>query len=76
MKYVDFVMGNSSSGIIEAPSLKVPTINIGERQKGRVKGSSIIDVEPSRDKILEAAKVAEQMNKATIKMPISVNIIK
>ncbi len=69
MKYVDFVMGNSSSGIIEAPSLKVPTINIGERQKGRVKGSSIIDVEPSRDKILEAAKVAEQMNKATITNP-------
>jgi GDP/UDP-N,N'-diacetylbacillosamine 2-epimerase (hydrolysing) len=37
MKYVDAVVGNSSSGIIEAPSLKVPTINIGDRQKGRIK---------------------------------------
>jgi len=69
MKYVDFVMGNSSSGIIEAPSLKVPTINIGERQKGRVKANSVIDVEPCKNKILHAVKIVEQMDKAMITNP-------
>lgn len=43
MKLVDCVIGNSSSGIIEAPSFKIPTINIGNRQTGRVKSKSIID---------------------------------
>lgn len=38
------LLGNSSSGIIEAPSLGIYTINIGDRQKGRVRGNSIIDV--------------------------------
>jgi GDP/UDP-N,N'-diacetylbacillosamine 2-epimerase (hydrolysing) len=42
MKYVDAVVGNSSSGIIEAPSFKIGTIDIGDRQKGRVKAESII----------------------------------
>lgn len=44
MKNVKCVIGNSSSGIIEAPALKIPTINIGNRQKGRLKAKSIIDV--------------------------------
>ena len=39
-----FLIGNSSSGIIEAPSLGVRTINIGDRQKGRVRGNSVMDV--------------------------------
>ena len=43
MKYCKAVIGNSSSGIIEAPAIGVPTINIGERQKGRVRAPSIID---------------------------------
>jgi len=46
MKYVDAVVGNSSSGIIEAPSFKIGTINIGDRQTGRLKAESIIDCEP------------------------------
>lgn len=37
------VIGNSSSGIIEAPSFRIPTLNIGERQRGRVRSSSVID---------------------------------
>ena len=37
------ILGNSSSGILEAPSLKIPTINIGYRQKGRLKSKSIVD---------------------------------
>lgn len=43
LKYVDAVVGNSSSGIIEAPSFKIGTVNIGDRQKGRIKAGSVID---------------------------------
>ena len=43
MNYVSLVLGNSSSGIIEAPSLGVPTINLGDRQAGRIKPPSVID---------------------------------
>ena len=42
MKHSKFVIGNSSSGILEAPSLKTPSIDIGERQKGRLKSNSIL----------------------------------
>ena len=35
LKYVDVVVGNSSSGLLEVPSFKIPTVNIGDRQKGR-----------------------------------------
>ena len=51
MKYVDAVVGNSSSGIIEAPSFKIGTINIGNRQKGRIKAKSIIDCGPNYNSI-------------------------
>jgi UDP-N-acetylglucosamine 2-epimerase len=47
MKYATAVIGNSSSGIIEAPSFKVPTVNIGDRQKGRVRAESVMDCEPA-----------------------------
>lgn len=53
---VDAVIGNSSSGIIEAPSLKVGTLNIGDRQKGRVKAKSVIDCDPNRASIEEGLK--------------------
>lgn len=58
MKYVDAVVGNSSSGIYEAPSFKIPTINIGSRQKGRLQSSSIINCEPNKDDILKAINIA------------------
>tara|TARA_Y100001980_G_C14556714_1_gene349572 strand:+ start:16293 stop:17459 length:1167 start_codon:yes stop_codon:yes gene_type:complete len=48
IQFVDGVIGNSSSGIIEVPSFKKGTINIGERQRGRIKASSIIDCEANR----------------------------
>lgn len=51
LKYVDGVIGNSSSGLIEAPSFKIGTINIGDRQQGRVKGDTIIDCLPERRSI-------------------------
>lgn len=43
LKHVDAVIGNSSSGIWEVPSFKIPTLNIGDRQKGRYKPNSVID---------------------------------
>lgn len=48
------LLGNSSSGIIEAPSLGTYTINIGDRQKGRVRGKSVIDVSCRTDVIVKA----------------------
>jgi len=51
MKYVDAVIGNSSSGIIEAPSFKIGTINIGNRQAGRIRAKSVIDCLPDVDSI-------------------------
>lgn len=58
MRYVDAVVGNSSSGIIEAPSFKVPTINIGDRQKGRFQAESVINCRPEKKDILESFKKA------------------
>lgn len=58
MSHSDVVIGNSSSGIIEAPSFKIATVNIGSRQKGRIKAKSIIDCEPKKDKIIEAINKA------------------
>jgi GDP/UDP-N,N'-diacetylbacillosamine 2-epimerase (hydrolysing) len=49
---VDAVVGNSSSGLVEVPSFKKPTINIGDRQRGRLKAASVIDCEPDRTSIL------------------------
>ena len=57
VKHVDGVVGNSSSGIIEVPTLRKGTVNIGDRQLGRIKAESIIDCEPDRDSICEAIKI-------------------
>ena len=54
LQYVDTVAGNSSSGLAEAPSFKIGTINIGDRQKGRIKADSVIDCEPRKESILQA----------------------
>jgi UDP-N-acetylglucosamine 2-epimerase (non-hydrolysing)/GDP/UDP-N,N'-diacetylbacillosamine 2-epimerase (hydrolysing) len=54
MKLASAVIGNTSSGVIEAPALKVPTVNIGPRQSGRLKASSIVDC----DETTEAAVAA------------------
>ena len=51
MYHCELLIGNSSSGIIEAPSFKKPVINIGIRQKGRVRAKNIIDVELNREQI-------------------------
>ena len=56
LKFVDGILGNSSSGILEAPTLKTPTINIGDRQKGRLRAKSIIDVSAKSKHITSAIK--------------------
>ena len=48
------VLGNSSSGIVEAPALQVPTVNIGDRQKGRMRAQSVLDCPPEREAIRRA----------------------
>lgn len=62
MSQCTMVIGNSSSGIIEAPSLKVPTVNIGTRQKGRVMADSVINCDTSYDGILSAILKARDFN--------------
>ena len=52
LKYCNGVVGNSSSGIIEAPSLKTWTINIGSRQKGRIRAPSVFDVKSNKKEIV------------------------
>jgi len=58
MKYSSVVIGNSSSGIIEAPAFGIPTINIGDRQKGRVSANSVIHISTQRDAITNALNKA------------------
>jgi len=56
LQFVDAVVGNSSSGLIEAPSFRIGTINIGDRQKGRVRAASVIDCEPTEGSIIAAIR--------------------
>lgn len=58
VKYSAAVIGNSSSGIIEAPSFGVPTVNIGDRQKGRMQAQSIIQCKPEKADICRAITLA------------------
>lgn len=55
---VDAVVGNSSSGLYEVPSFKKPTVNIGDRQKGRVQATSVINCRPQFEAILRAISTA------------------
>jgi GDP/UDP-N,N'-diacetylbacillosamine 2-epimerase (hydrolysing) len=59
---VDVVVGNSSSGLLEIPSLKKPTVNIGNRQAGRLQASSVIDAQPHSDEVTQAIRVALSEN--------------
>ena len=56
LQYVDCVIGNSSSGLLEAPTFKIGTINIGDRQSGRLKANSVIDCIPKTESINNALK--------------------
>ena len=58
MRYAEFVLGNSSSGIIETPAFHIPTVNIGDRQKGRLQSASIVNCADDTASIVEAIKNA------------------
>ncbi|RDV16122.1 UDP-N-acetylglucosamine 2-epimerase (hydrolyzing) [Pontibacter diazotrophicus] len=58
LQHVDVVAGNSSSGLIEVPSFRIPTIDIGDRQRGRIKASSVISCDPDYSSIKEAFEKA------------------
>lgn len=58
LKHAEMVIGNSSSGLLEAPAFGVPTVNIGNRQNGRIRPSSVIDCDEDRESIERAIALA------------------
>jgi GDP/UDP-N,N'-diacetylbacillosamine 2-epimerase (hydrolysing) len=56
LAHIDGVVGNSSSGLLEAPTFHIGTINIGDRQKGRLEATSVIDCQPFKQDILKALR--------------------
>jgi UDP-hydrolysing UDP-N-acetyl-D-glucosamine 2-epimerase len=58
LREADAMVGNSSSGLIEAPSFRLPVVNIGSRQRGRLRAANVIDVEPAKDEILAGLRRA------------------
>ena len=58
LQHVDLLLGNSSSGIIEAASFALPVVNVGIRQRGRERGRNVLDAEPTVESILDRVAVA------------------
>jgi UDP-hydrolysing UDP-N-acetyl-D-glucosamine 2-epimerase len=58
LQQVDLLLGNSSSGIIEAASFALPVVNVGMRQRGRERGRNVLDAEPAVESILDRVAVA------------------
>ena len=58
LKHLDLMIGNSSSGLTEAPSFKMPVVNIGDRQKGRTRAANVIDTGYDAEEILEGIRRA------------------
>ena len=61
MKHASFIIGNSSSGILEAPTFKLPAINIGRRQIGRFQSNNVINVDFDKDEIIKAIHKASSI---------------
>lgn len=66
LQFVKVAVGNSSSGIIEVPSFGIPTLNIGDRQKGRLASKSVVNCGTSKDEVIAGLKLclSEEMQKA------------
>ena len=67
LRYVDAVVGNSSSGIIEVPSFRIPTLDIGDRQKGRIASDSVVHCGTDKREIVDGLSIVlslEQKDKA------------
>lgn len=58
LKHISIIVGNSSSGIIEAPSFGIPAINIGTRQRGRERALNVIDTDYGKDAIIKSIRTA------------------
>jgi UDP-hydrolysing UDP-N-acetyl-D-glucosamine 2-epimerase len=58
LREADVMIGNSSSGLIEAPSFGLPVVNVGSRQRGRLRAANVIDVEPARNEIVAGVRRA------------------
>ena len=58
MKHAEFVLGNSSSGIIETPAFRIPTVNIGDRQRGRLQSESTVNCGSTETEIIAAVRTA------------------
>lgn len=69
LKHVDAIVGNSSSGLYEAPSLGLPAVNIGDRQKGRLRAASVVDCEPQARAIAQAIERALAMGRPAVANP-------
>ncbi len=69
VKYAAAVVGNSSSGIIEVPSFKVPTVNLGERQRGRLAASSVFSCSSATQAIIKTLQVALQSDQSQVVNP-------
>jgi len=69
MSIADVVIGNSSSGLYEAPALKTPTVNIGLRQHGRIKALSVFDCIAERDSIVKAITQAMSFGRQEVENP-------
>lgn len=69
MRHVDAIVGNSSSGLYEAPSFRIPTVNIGSRQLGRLKAASVIDCPPEQTAIEDALSRAFALDCSNVENP-------
>ena len=69
LRYVKAVIGNSSSGIIEVPSFGIPTLDIGDRQKGRIAADSVIHCGYSTEEIKEGLKKVISYKSSVIENP-------
>lgn len=69
LRHVDVVVGNSSSGLYEAPSFGTPTVNIGDRQQGRLRAASVIDCPAEPDAIVAAIERACEMDCSDVTNP-------
>lgn len=69
LREVDFVVGNSSSALTEAPTFGTPAVDIGDRQKGRPRAESVIHAECRKDAIRDAMKIALARGRVPVKNP-------
>src|SRR5262249_37294842 len=69
LRHVDAVVGNSSSGLLEVPSFKKPTVNIGDRQKGRVEAASVMTVPAEASRIFDAIQRALALDCSAVENP-------